>query len=73
MINKSLAYRTAACIDIHCEIQMMQFAQLSQMKLGESSSAFRKRVMAARKIKEERFLPFKGIHCNAQMTKAYAP
>ena len=56
-------------IDIHCEIQAVPFAQLSQMKPGEPSSAIRERVIAARKIQEERFLPFKGIHCNAQMTE----
>ena len=56
-------------IDIHCEIQAVPFAQLSQMQPGEPSSAIRERVIAARKIQEERFKPFKGIHCNAQMTE----
>ena len=67
--KKSTAYKNAAWIDIHCEIQAVPFAQLSQMKPGEPSSAIRERVIAARKIQEERFLPFKGIHCNAQMTE----
>ena len=56
-------------IDIHCEIQAVPFAQLSQMQPGEPSSAIRERVIAARKIQEERFSPFKGIHCNAQMSE----
>ena len=56
-------------IDIHCEIQAVPFAQLSQMQPGESSAAIRERVIAARKIQEERFKSFKGIHCNAQMTE----
>ena len=56
-------------IDIHCEIQAVPFAQLSQMQPGEPSSAIRERVIAARKIQEERFKPFKGIHCNAMMTE----
>ena len=56
-------------IDIHCEIQAVPFAQLSQMQPGEPSSAIRERVIAARKIQEERFRPYKGIHCNAQMTE----
>ena len=56
-------------IDIHCEIQAVPFAQLSQMQQGEPSAAIRKRVIAARKIQEERFKPFKGIHCNAMMTE----
>ena len=56
-------------IDIHCEIQAVPFAQLSQMKPGEPSASIRERVIAARKIQEERFQPFKGIHCNAMMTE----
>ena len=56
-------------IDIHCEIQAVPFAQLSQMQPGEPSANIRERVVAARKIQEERFRPFKGIHCNAMMTE----
>ena len=56
-------------IDIHCEIQAVPFAQLSQMQSGEPSAVIRERVIAARKIQEERFRPYKGIHCNAQMTE----
>ena len=56
-------------IDIHCEIQAVPFAQLSQMQPGEPSAVIRERVIAARKIQEERFKPFKGVHCNAQMSE----
>ncbi len=62
-------------IDIHCEIQAVPFAQLSQMKPGEPSAVIRERVIAARKIQTERFssLPKQGglgrVHCNAQMTE----
>ena len=56
-------------IDIHCEIQAVPFAELSQMQPGEPSAAIRERVIAARKIQEEHFKSFKGIHCNAQMTE----
>ncbi|MBQ6064048.1 MAG: YifB family Mg chelatase-like AAA ATPase [Prevotella sp.] len=64
-------------IDIHCEIQAVPFAQLSQMQPGESSAAIRERVIAARRLQEERFssLPLgegggRGrIYCNAQMTE----
>ena len=56
-------------IDIHCEIQAVPFAELSQMQPGEPSEKIRERVIAARKIQEERFKPFKGIHCNAMMTE----
>jgi len=56
-------------IDIHCEIQAVPFAQLSQMKPGEPSAVIRERVIAARRIQEERFKPFKGIHSNAMMSE----
>ena len=56
-------------IDIHCEIQAVPFSELSQMRPGETSEKIRERVIAARKIQEERFKPFKGIHCNAMMTE----
>ena len=39
------------------------------MEPGEPSAVIRERVIAARRIQEERFRPFKGIHCNAMMTE----
>lgn len=69
-INKRKADpKITSSIDIHCEIQAVPFAQLSQMRPSEPSAAIRERVIAARKIQEERFKPFKGIYCNAQMTE----
>lgn len=56
-------------IDIHCEIQAVPFAELSQMQPGESSAAIRERVVGARKIQELRFRNCQGIYCNAQMTE----
>ncbi len=56
-------------IDIHCEIQAVPFAQLSQMKPGEPSAAIRERVIKARKVQEERFKPYKGVHSNAMMSE----
>ena len=62
-------------IDIHCEIQAVPFAQLSQMQPGEPSAAIRERVIKARNIQTERFssLPKQGgqgrVHCNAMMTE----
>ena len=64
-------------IDIHCEIQAVPFAQLSQMQPGEPSAVIRERVIKARQIQTERssHLPLGGgreggrIHCNAQMTE----
>ena len=56
-------------IDIHCEIQAVPFAELSRLNPGEPSANIRRRVIKARKIQEERFKPYKGIHCNAMMTE----
>ena len=66
-------------IDIHCEIQAVPFAQLSQMQPGEPSATIRERVIRARNIQTERFRSLKfpsslgGVggrpHCNAQMTE----
>ena len=56
-------------IDIQCEISAIPFKDLSQAKPGEPSAAIRQRVIAARKIQEERYREYKHIHCNAQMTE----
>jgi magnesium chelatase family protein len=56
-------------IDIHCEVAVVPFKQLSQMKPGEPSAVIRERVIKARQIQEERFRAYKGIHCNAQMSE----
>jgi len=66
-----------ACIDIHCEIQAVPFAELSKMQPGEPSASIRERVIKARQIQTERFsstsLGKSGersrIHCNAQMSE----
>ena len=63
--------------DIHCEIQAVPFAQLSQMQPGEPSAAIRERVIRARNIQTERFAKLPSSlgrvggrpHCNAQMTE----
>ena len=56
-------------IDIHCEIQAVPFSELSKMQPGENSDKIRERVIKARKIQEERFKQYRGIHCNAMMTE----
>ena len=63
--KKLLPPKIFACIDIHCEIQAVPFAQLSQMQPGEPSATIRERVIAA----EERFRPYKGVHSNAMMSE----
>jgi magnesium chelatase family protein len=56
-------------IDIQCQITPVPFKDISKAAPGEPSAEIRKRVIAARKIQEERFKNIKGIHCNAQMTE----
>ena len=57
-------------IDLHIEVQPVDFDQMSSKAPGESSAAIRERVVAARTIQERRFKDEPGIHCNAQMTPA---
>ena len=57
-------------IDLQIEVVPLTFEQLHQSSPGESSASIRERVIAARKIQEERYKDYKGIHCNAQMTPA---
>ena len=56
-------------MDLHIEVPVVPFNQLSQMQPGESSETIRNRVIAARKRQEERYKDFKGIYSNAQMTE----
>lgn len=58
-------------IDIHVEVPAMEYQQLAAAEKGESSASIRERVMASRRIQEERFAKGprarKAIHCNAGM------
>lgn len=56
-------------IDIHCEVAVVPFNELSQMHPGESSAVIRQRVIKARQIQEQRYKDHKGIYCNAQMSE----
>ena len=56
-------------MDLHIEVPVVPFNQLSQMQQGESSEVIRTRIIAARKRQEERFKAFKGVYCNAQMSE----
>ena len=56
-------------IDLHCEVAVVPFKQLSEMQSGEPSEVIRERVIKARHIQEARYKDFKSIHCNAQMTE----
>lgn len=55
-------------IDLHIEVQPVDFNQISSQQPGESSETIRERVVRARAIQTERFKAHRGIHCNAQMT-----
>lgn len=55
-------------IDLHIEVTPLSHSALAEKILGEPSEVIRQRVIAARKIQEERYKDYKGIHCNAQMT-----
>ncbi len=70
-VNKYLAKVSGPLmdrIDLHIEVTPLSHSALAEKTLGESSETIRKRVIAARKIQEERYKDYKGIHCNAQMT-----
>ena len=56
-------------IDIQCEIQPVPSEEISKAEKGEPSSSIRQRVIAARKMQEERYRSIPHIHCNAQMTE----
>ena len=55
-------------IDLHVEVLPVPYNELSDIRRGEPSSEIRKRVVAARKIQEERFAEYPTIYSNAQMT-----
>ena len=57
-------------IDIQIEIVPVPFEKISEAAPGESSAAIRERVIAARRIQEERYKAVPGVYCNAQMTSA---
>ncbi|MDY3363552.1 YifB family Mg chelatase-like AAA ATPase [Riemerella anatipestifer] len=53
-------------IDIHIEVQKVEFDQLSDKRKGESSEVIRQRVLKAREIQQERYQDL-SISYNAQM------
>lgn len=55
-------------IDIHVEVVPVPFDKLSGAPPSEPSETIRERVVRARQIQEERFVEWKEVHCNAQMT-----
>jgi len=55
-------------IDIHVEVPLVDFKELSATELGEKSAAIRQRVAAARTIQSERFNKNKGVNTNSAMS-----
>lgn len=55
-------------IDLHIEVQPVPYEKLSDKREGESSETIRQRVLEARKIQENRYLNYKGVHSNAQLS-----
>ncbi len=54
-------------IDLHVEVTPVNLQDMSSKRISENSSEIRKRVVAARKIQEERFSG-EELYCNAQMS-----
>ncbi len=57
-------------IDLHVEVRQLTQDELVNVPNGEPSSKIRERVIAARKIQENRFAHRRGIYCNARMGSA---
>lgn len=57
-------------IDIQIDIIPLSFEEVSRTTVAESSEEIRKRVVAARRIQEERYKNHPLIHSNSQMTPA---
>jgi magnesium chelatase family protein len=55
-------------IDIHVEAPAVAYKELSSDEHAESSQAIRKRVLAARKLQQERFAAKPKCRANAEMT-----
>ena len=54
-------------IDLHIEVPAVKFREISSEQNGESSAAIRKRVVAARRVQQERFKDRPRVTCNARM------
>lgn len=55
-------------IDIHIEVIPVSYDKLSGKEKTDTSATVRERVVAARKIQEERFVAEKKVYCNAMMS-----
>ena len=55
-------------IDLHVEVTPVAFSELSSLRVQESSTTIRQRVIVAREIQAIRYASHEGTYCNAQMT-----
>ncbi len=55
-------------IDIHLEIAALEYTEMSNPEMSESSEQIKSRVDAARAIQISRFSKESGVYCNSQMS-----
>ncbi|MCH2235058.1 MAG: YifB family Mg chelatase-like AAA ATPase [Crocinitomicaceae bacterium] len=55
-------------IDLHIEVPVVEFDELTNKTKGEASKEIRLRVVKTRSVQEERFKNVNGVHYNAQLT-----
>jgi magnesium chelatase family protein len=55
-------------IDMHLEVPAVPFQEMTDDRLGEPSSAIKKRVDQARAVQKERYQRRRKINCNGQMS-----
>jgi len=55
-------------IDLHIEVVPISFDELTTRHSTEKSEIIRNRVIKAREIQKNRYVDYKGVYCNAQMS-----
>ncbi len=54
-------------IDLHVEVPAVKFREITSERTGETSAQIRERVIAARRLQQQRFAAKSRITCNARM------
>ncbi|MEM7011618.1 MAG: ATP-binding protein, partial [Verrucomicrobiota bacterium] len=54
-------------IDLHIDVPLVEYKELSSAELGESSAAVRERIVQCRQLQARRFRDFPKVLCNADM------
>src|SRR5881628_1548643 len=54
-------------IDLHVEVPAVKFREISSERTGETSAQIRERVVAARRLQQQRFASKPRVTCNARM------